>query len=51
MIYDVRFRPEAENDIEDASVWYGSQRQGLGQLFLDEVQKSLVRAPLLQEKV
>ena len=50
MIYEIRFRPEAENDIEDASVWYESQRQGLGQLFLDEVQKSLdviVENPLL----
>lgn len=31
MMYEIRFRPEAENDIEDASVWYESQRQGLGQ--------------------
>jgi toxin ParE1/3/4 len=41
MIYEIRFRPEAENDIEDAAIWYESQRQGLGQLFLDEVQNSL----------
>ncbi|MBS3950316.1 MAG: type II toxin-antitoxin system RelE/ParE family toxin [Peptococcaceae bacterium] len=41
MIYEIRFRPEAENDIEDASVWYESQRQGLGHFFLNEVEKSL----------
>jgi plasmid stabilization system protein ParE len=41
MIYEIRFRLEAENDIEDASVWYESQRQGLGQLFLNEIEKSL----------
>ena len=41
MNYEIRFRPEAEYDIEDASVWYESQRHSLGQLFLDEVEKSL----------
>lgn len=41
MNYEIRFRPEAEYDIEDASVWYENQRQGLGQFFLNEVEKSL----------
>lgn len=41
MNYEIRFRPEAENDIEDAATWYENQRKELGQLFLDELQRSL----------
>ncbi len=33
----VRLRLEAEHDIEDAALWYQSQRQGLGHQFLGEV--------------
>jgi plasmid stabilization system protein ParE len=34
---DVRFRPEAEQDLAEAARWYEEQRPGLGQEFLDEV--------------
>ena len=37
MNYEVRLRPEAEEDLADASAWYEEQRQGLGHEFLDEV--------------
>ena len=37
MSHEVRLRPEAEQDLADASVWYEKQRQGLGHDFLDEV--------------
>ena len=37
MILEVRLRPEAEQDLADASAWYEEQRQGLGHEFLDEV--------------
>ncbi len=37
MIYEIRFQYEAENDIEDAALWYENQRQGLGKDFLDAV--------------
>ena len=36
MILTVHVRPEAEADIDDAAVWYETQRMGLGQDFLDE---------------
>lgn len=42
MSFEVTFRPEAEADLEDAAVWYESQRTGLGHSFLDEVE-SLTR--------
>jgi plasmid stabilization system protein ParE len=38
---EVRFRREAEEDLEEAALWYESQRPGLGQQFLDEVVKAL----------
>lgn len=37
MTLEVRFRPEAEQDLSDAAVWYEEQRSGLGDQFLDEV--------------
>ncbi|MGH8128195.1 MAG: type II toxin-antitoxin system RelE/ParE family toxin [Gammaproteobacteria bacterium] len=37
MSLELRVRPEAEQDIEDAATWYEEQRLGLGQQFLDEV--------------
>ena len=37
MTLEVRFRPEAEQDLSDAAVWYEEQRSGLGEQFLDEV--------------
>ena len=36
MSQTVYLRPEAEEDLEDAATWYESQREGLGQDFLDE---------------
>lgn len=38
---DIRLRPEAELDIEEAALWYENQRPGLGQEFLDEVLATL----------
>ena len=35
MTLEVRLRPEAEEDLADATAWYEAQRQGLGQEFLD----------------
>jgi plasmid stabilization system protein ParE len=37
MTIDLRLRPEAEQDLADAAVWYEEQREGLGNQFLDEV--------------
>ena len=37
MIFEVRLRPEAEQDLSDAAFWYEGQRPGLGKQFLDEV--------------
>lgn len=37
----VRLRREAECDVEEAAQWYERQREGLGQLFLDEVLRTL----------
>ena len=36
MTFEVRLRPEAEQDLSDAATWYEEQRQGLGHEFLDE---------------
>ncbi|MHB8549303.1 MAG: type II toxin-antitoxin system RelE/ParE family toxin [Thermoplasmataceae archaeon] len=36
MTLGVRFRPEAEQDLSDAAVWYEEQQDGLGHQFLDE---------------
>ena len=35
MTLEVKLRPEAEEDLADATVWYEAQHQGLGQEFLD----------------
>ncbi|MGH8613689.1 MAG: type II toxin-antitoxin system RelE/ParE family toxin [Gammaproteobacteria bacterium] len=37
MTVEVRLRPEAEQDLSDAALWYERQRTGLGKQFLDEV--------------
>ena len=37
MTLEIRLRPEAEEDLADAAVWYEAQRSGLGQEFLDRV--------------
>ena len=54
MTYEVRLRPEAEEDLADASAWYEEQRQGLGHEFLDEVLtmiSSIAEAPLVYPDV
>jgi len=38
MMFSVRVRSEARNDLEDAALWYEAQRTGLGDEFLDEVE-------------
>lgn len=40
MTYRVRVRKDARNDLEDAALWYESQRGGLGGEFLDEVKQA-----------
>jgi hypothetical protein len=35
--YKVFFRPEAENDMEEAAIWYEQQKPGLGKEFLELV--------------
>jgi plasmid stabilization system protein ParE len=37
MTFEVRLRPEAEQDLSDAAVWYEERLSGLGHQFLDEV--------------
>jgi plasmid stabilization system protein ParE len=34
--FEVRIRPEAEQDMTEAASWYEQQQRGLGQDFLDE---------------
>ncbi|MHB8741524.1 MAG: type II toxin-antitoxin system RelE/ParE family toxin [Sulfuricaulis sp.] len=49
MTLEVRLRPEAEQDLSDAAVWYEGQLSGLGHQFLDEVLaafSSLAEVPL-----
>lgn len=41
MKYTLRFRKEAESDIENASIWYEGQLLGLGHEFLDKIDKTL----------
>jgi len=41
MTYEVRFRSEAEKDIEDAVIWHEKQRPGLGKALLNEVSIAL----------
>lgn len=37
MTCEVRLRPEAEQDLIDAAIWYEERQPGLGHQFLDEV--------------
>ena len=39
MSVTLRFRPEAEQDIKDASAWYKKQKSQLGLEFIQEVEK------------
>ena len=36
MTVNLRLRPESEQDLADAAIWYEEQREGLGNQFLDE---------------
>ena len=40
----VRFRADAEQDLRDAIAWYDSEREGLGDELLAEVDAALTRA-------
>jgi plasmid stabilization system protein ParE len=44
MTLEVRLRPEAEQDLVEAAVWYEEQRPGLGQRFLDAAGAALSTA-------
>jgi len=39
---EIRLRPEAEQDLDEAAIWYDKQQPGLGQRFLDEVLATFV---------
>lgn len=41
MTFEVRLRPEAEQDLAEAATWYEGRRPGLGHDFLDEVVTTL----------
>ena len=41
MSLGLRLRPEAEADLQEASGWYDDQKDGLGDEFLAEVERSL----------
>jgi plasmid stabilization system protein ParE len=41
MTFDVRLRKEAEQDLEDAALWYEAQSQGLGHEYLGAVEATL----------
>lgn len=54
MTFEVRLRPEAEQDVSDAAAWYEKQRPGLGHEFLDEVLATLsaiTEAPMMYPSV
>lgn len=38
----VRFAPESVEELADAAAWYDTQRQGLAQQFLDEIERVLL---------
>ena len=38
---DVRFRPRAEQDVDDAAQWYEAKRAGLGLRFTNEVDRAV----------
>lgn len=54
MTFEVRIRPEAEQDMTEAASWYEQQQRGLGRDFLDEalaVFMRLAESPLGYELV
>jgi hypothetical protein len=49
MTFEIWLRPEAEQDLSDAAVWYEERLAGLGHQFLDEALAaftSIAEAPL-----
>lgn len=53
MSYRIKFRPEAEKDLEKSAKWYEEQRENLGFDFLDEVDKKchiIQQDPLIYEE-
>lgn len=40
MTFEVRVRRAAREDIENAALWYEAQRAGLGNEFIDEVERA-----------
>ena len=54
MIREIRLRPEAEQDMTEAAVWYETQKQGLGHEFLDEILamlSTITETPLIYPNV
>ncbi len=41
MIYELILKEEADREITDGYLWYEQQQSGLGELFLEEVEKYL----------
>ena len=41
MTLEVRFEPEASGELAHAALWYQGQRSGLGQEFLDAVDRAV----------
>ena len=41
MNYELIFKEEADNEVIESYVWYEKQQPGLGELFLEEVEKYL----------
>lgn len=41
MTVEVRLRPEAEQDVAEAALWYDANEPGLGAQFVDQVQVTL----------
>ena len=41
MTFHLTFRPGARRELDDAALWYESERRGLGEQFLAEVEQAL----------
>jgi len=53
MSWEVLLRPEVEQDLSQAALWYEERQLGLGEEFLKEavcVLESLAKSPLLQSR-
>jgi plasmid stabilization system protein ParE len=47
MTREVRLRPEAEDELFEAALWYNEQQPGLGQRFLDAAVAAISKAATL----